>query len=492
MKPSADEVRKSAYRAVVTSVDLAALVAAVRSTSVCAIDTESTGKDPRRAELLGMSLCLREGEAFYVPVTAGDLRGIGPAQVLLALKEIGECGTALVGQNLKYDYVLLRCHGVDLSNCGFDTMLAAHECFRDWEFFNLNQLAKRLLKRKIEKYKDVIKGGLSLLDVPFSRLVHYACEDAETAFRLFNVLQDELQTHRVQAQFQLETMPLALTLGRWEYEGVAVNTEKLQALRQEAMVRVARCQESIHCYSGKSFDVDSEQEVRIVLSEDSRIGEFFRGERPTSIVLEGLSGNSEVARLFVQYRREKDVLRRIEDVLEQSHDGRVYPVFNQISSRYGQVTSRRPDILGTNILRHVVSESVAALYSDHRRSLKELVSRSRDHVLSEDIENGYPHDLSCFNTNPNEFLLSLAIGMSDTNLARKFLIELSMVSDLKHRMRMRYRRAFEWLGTYRADAFRLGFAQIGDRRFCAAGLRSSDLHKRQQAQNLCVRWILRH
>ena len=488
--PVAVEQQRSTYQPVVDAPALQRLVAAMRLATACAIDTEATDKDPHRAELLGVSFCFKKGEAFYVPLTPEDLRGLDSAQVLQALRAIAQCGAVFVGHNVKYDYVLLRRHGVDLSKIGFDTMLAAHECFHDWEFFNLKHLAQVLLGKTIKKYGEVVKGHKSLLDVPFQRLVQYACEDADTAFRLFEVLRNELQTRGLLAQFESETMTLALQLGRWEFEGIPVDEHRLQALRTDARRRVDTARDAIHNHLGKGVNLDSDQEIQAALLEDGDIAEFLRGKRPTTALLETLAGTSEAARRLVQYRRERDVLRRVEEVLERSQDGKLHPVFSQISSRYGQVTARQSNLFATNVLRAAVNESVWHLYPDTKRSLKALVTLSRDEALSTDLVDGYPAEFTPLGGTVGDFLLSVVVGTSNSKLSRKFLLEQSVVADLRHRMRIRYRHVFQWVDAVRRDAVNYGFVQNDGRHYHVTGLASSNLYKRQQAMNLCVRWLL--
>ncbi|WPL10733.1 hypothetical protein [Thiorhodovibrio litoralis] len=174
LEPVEIKEHKGTYQSIVDAASLQRLVTAIRATRVCAIDTEATDKDPHRAELLGVSFCFKKGEAFYAPLTGEDLRDLSAGNVLEALQEIARCDVDFVGHNAKYDDVLLRRHGITLSRIGFDTMLAAHECFHDWEFFNLKHLAQVLLGKTIKKYGDVVEKNKNLLDVPFQRLVHYA------------------------------------------------------------------------------------------------------------------------------------------------------------------------------------------------------------------------------------------------------------------------------------------------------------------------------
>jgi hypothetical protein len=141
------------YQAVTTPEGIQSLLARIRSAKACAVDTESSGKDPHQAELFGVSFSVKKGEAFYVPVVSGELNdGAGSDAVLESLRDIFNSGSQFVGHNLKYDYVLLRRYGLEIPGIDFDTMLAAHECFGDWEFLNLSFVAKKLLGKNMKSY----------------------------------------------------------------------------------------------------------------------------------------------------------------------------------------------------------------------------------------------------------------------------------------------------------------------------------------------------
>jgi len=204
------------------------------------------------------------------------------------------------GLNRKHRPVPRR-HGVGLSNIGFDTMLAAHECFHDLEFFNLNHLAQVLLGKTIKKYGEAVKDHKSLLHVPFQRLVQYACEDADIAFRLSKVLSDELEIRGLQPQFESETMILASQLGRWEFEGIPVGEHHLQSLRTDAQRRVDAARDAIRNHLGKGLNVDSDEEIQTAWLKDGEYVEFLRGKRPTTALLRSVFEDQKanpVCRIF--------------------------------------------------------------------------------------------------------------------------------------------------------------------------------------------------
>lgn len=137
------------YRAVRTKADFDELEKLVKAAQVCAIDTEASDKDPRNASLYGVAFSVRERQGIYVPLTQADLDGVSSDEVRAWLIKLFKGETNFIGHNIKYDYVILWKHGIKVHSVHFDTMLAAGECFGDWEFFNLGEVSRKLLGKTI-------------------------------------------------------------------------------------------------------------------------------------------------------------------------------------------------------------------------------------------------------------------------------------------------------------------------------------------------------
>src|SRR5207253_11126167 len=133
-----------------------------------------------------------------------------------------------VGHNIKFDYLILRKHGIRLRGLHFDTMLAAQECFGDWEFFNLGEVARRLLGRTIKRYGDIVEKTQTFLDVPFKDLVEHACTDADMSLRLFHRLSVELRNRQLEDRFLRDRMRMLVTLAEMECEGVRIDGKKIE------------------------------------------------------------------------------------------------------------------------------------------------------------------------------------------------------------------------------------------------------------------------
>ncbi len=219
---------RSDYRAGRTRAELDELHNMVKAAEVCALDTEASDKDPRNAVLYGVAFSVRERQAVYVPLLQSDLDGVSREEVRTRLEKIFRLKTNFVGHNIKFDYLILRKHGMRLRSVHFDTMLAAGECFGDWAFFNLGEVARKLLGTKIKRYADVVEKEQTFLDVPFKDLIEHACTDADISLRLFHRLNVELRNRGLADTFQRDRMRVLVMLAEMECEGVGIDVKKIE------------------------------------------------------------------------------------------------------------------------------------------------------------------------------------------------------------------------------------------------------------------------
>src|ERR1700730_18322292 len=225
---------RSDYRAGRTRAELDELHNMVKASEVCALATEASDKDPRNAVLYGVAFSVRERQAVYVPLMQSDLDGVSREEVRTRLEKIFRIKTNFVGHNIKFDYLILRKHGMRLRNIHFDTMLAAGECFADWDFFNLREVARRLLGTKIKRYGDIIKKEQTFLDVPFKDLVEHACTDADMSLRLFHRLSVELRNRQLEDGFLGDRMRTLVTLAEMEWPAdIPGGSSKFQYRKKE-------------------------------------------------------------------------------------------------------------------------------------------------------------------------------------------------------------------------------------------------------------------
>lgn len=492
------KANKERYVAIVDKAGLADLKSTVLHSSVVAFDCEADGKDPHRAELLGVSFSAESGVAFFVPLIAEHLKDITPDDVVGALREILGARVKLVGHNIKYDYLLLQKHGIQIENIYFDTMLAAYDCYGDLASLSLKGLALEHLRRKTKAYGDVVGKAETLYDLPLDEVVEYGCQHADVTLSLYRVLMGELEKRNLADQYFRETLPLAIKLGDLEYSGIPVARDCLSVVRNDITTRAAEIREELCGHAGASVDIDTHKgTVQLVSGEEG--AENIPARQLSHLhVLEQLAVGSAVCRLLVKYRRLRRKLRVVESVLKAVEGDKVHPVFSQVKSRCGTVSSATPALFDVEEIGECLSGEVSCFVRNRKRSLKRLCDASQDSILAHDIGCGsdgepsvpgvpVPDDVEL-----EEFVLLVAAGQSDGALARRYLTHRFVVSELRHDVETRYSVAFLWLAGFRKEAMRRGYFVDSDRVRYFSGLKSSDLEKRKKAADLGVRWVLQY
>lgn len=488
------------YRAIATPEDLEGLVTRLRASDCCAVDTESSDRDPHAAELFGVSISIKKGEAFYLPLVQPDLKGMDRDVVLSAIKKVLEGPIKVIGHNLKYDYVLLRKNGIRIANFHFDTLLAAYDCFGDWEFLNLPFVAGKLLGKKITSYQEVVGKRQSILEVPFRDLLTHACADADTTLQLYGALQKELDRREVADQYRNETLALASRLGEWECDGIPVRRARLSAARRTLIKEIAALKKLTVDEVGVSFNVDSEKELLTVLARNPSVADFIGRRRLSLALVEGLAVSHPLAWKVVRYRRKQGQLRHVEEVLKAVRGKRLYPVFNQTRFDHGGLSSLNPRLFneGTHpLVLSSIDHQVAEHFPSARNSLDIIERAAQDDVLRKDRRNANPSNLflktgvELRGADHERLLLAFLIGMSGDRIRRAFSISHEAAAALRHDLEVRYLKSFQWLAHYRRRTAECGFAVENGRRRWFEGLRSSNLAKREKALSASVRWLLK-
>jgi len=497
---SAKVKREVAYKAIRNEAEMRELQLLVSKSEVCAVDTEASDKDPRSASLFGVALSVKAGEAFYVPLTEADLEGTSPEATKAYLRRIFAGQTGFIGHNLKFDSVLLRRHGIAIRNQLFDTMLAAYECFGDWEFFNLSSLSKKLLGKDIKRYRDIVGKGETWLDVPFNELRDHACADADITLQLYHRLQRELTDRRLSEQFSSDTMALLTALADKEYSGVRLHIRAVHRRREALAEEAEGLKKAVTTAVGRDFDLDSPAATTDVLREIIPIGEQA-GRHLTLTRLEQLAGTHSLPRLIVKYSRTQQAIRQLEAICKSAKNGKVFPIFSQAKWAHGTLSSTDPRICGpggpleaTTVMDKIICERM----DDPNRSLDILQRVTGDGVLKRNCRGSLDHLCSSGKNaagrdlDQKDLLLSVVIGLSDAALSKRFLIDRLTAAGIRETVGAKYVKVFKWLDTYRRDAMALGFAYHDGKRKYLEGLKSSDIDRRNQAVVSAVRWAIRY
>lgn len=345
----------SAYTIVDTPEALSSFLNQLNSQPRFSFDTETTSLDPLRAELVGLSFCWKPGAAFYLPVK-GPLgsRVLDPHTVLEALAPIFKDPTReIVGQNLKYDMLVLSAHGLKLAGAVTDTMIMSYLLESGERNHNLDELARRLLDHTMIPISALIgkgKNQLGMDQVPVERVAKYAGEDADAAWRIDAILQPRLRSEGMWPLYAELERPLIGVLADMEAAGIRVDVGRLKALSQEFETRLDTIESEIHRYAGRPFNIGSGPQLRQLLFEELKlpvVKKTPKGEPSTDAeVLEELAVQHDLPRLIVQYRQLDKLKNTYLDTLpELVHpDGRIHASFNQAVAATGRLSSSDPNL----------------------------------------------------------------------------------------------------------------------------------------------------
>jgi DNA polymerase-1 len=489
------------YHAVVDRKGIQNLASMVCASKLCSIDTESDGKDPRESTLLGVSFSVKDREAFFIPLNEADLKDLTKDEVLRVLQRMFDSDVDFIGHNIKYDYLILRRSGVVIKRIQFDTMLAAYECHTDWPFFNLPYVCKRYLGETITPYSDLVSDGITFLDLPLREMVNHACQDAEVTRRLYPVLLAQLHERGIMGQYKNFTMQQLQRVANLEFDGMALDVRQFDGVKKNLLKRATRLRAEIFQMVGKVFDIESNQALSEVLREIANAQGYIGPSRMTVSALEHLAIVEPVARHIVKLKRLRSQVGQFESISTAARNGKIYPLFNLITSRTGVVASIRPslfDIEETSELKLCFDNTVRDLFVDANASLNKLAEVTKDPALLKVRRRKSKVDLFItehplmLEVDHDEFLLRLAIGQSDTVLSKRFLVDRSTIAKMRQDFETRYQIMFQWLRCFRSASRTKGFATNGNLRKCVDGLKSSDVARREQALEHVVRWLIRY
>ena len=341
------------YQLIDTEEKIDDLLRIILTKEILSLDTETTDTDAMRAELVGMSFSYAENQAFYVPVPKDRESA---QKIVDKFKPVFENENSLkVGQNIKYDIMVLANYGVTVKGKMFDTMIA-HYVLQPELHHGMDYLAEVYLKYDTIKIEELIgargKNQRNMRDLSPINIYKYACEDADVTLKLKNILEKELATNGVKELFEEIEMPLVPVLAYIERNGVRIDTESLKETSKHFTVRMREIEENIYKMAGMEFNVSSPKQVGEVLFDRLKITEKAKktktGQYVTSEeVLESLKNKHEIVGKILEYRGLKKLLSTYIDILPgliNPRTGRIHTSFNQTVTATGRLSSSNPNL----------------------------------------------------------------------------------------------------------------------------------------------------
>ncbi len=374
--------------------------------SQVAFDTETTSVDAMQAQLVGMSFAVEGGTAWYVAVS----RETEAAQRMVdAFRPFFEHPSIeKVGQNLKYDLLVLSHYGVEVAGPLFDTMLA-HYVVQPEQRHNMDLLAEKYLHYRTIPIEALIGSGRTqrnMADLEPKEIVDYACEDADVTLRLYPILKEEMEKYEVTSVFTHIEMPLLPVLARMERNGVRLDTAALEETGRNFTERMQQLEMDIYELAGHEFTITSPKQVGAVLFDELQISAKVKktktGQYSTSEeVLESLRDKHPIVEKILQHRALKKLLSTYVEALPKlihPETGHIHTSFNQAVTATGRLSSSNPNLQnipvrgedGREIRRAFVPEEGEVFFSaDYSQiELRIMAHLSEDEHMVADFNSG--------------------------------------------------------------------------------------------------------
>ena len=319
---------------------------------VC-FDTETTGTDPMNADIVGMSFCFAENEAYYVPLSQNRDEAQTTLNKFKPFFENEEIDK--VGQNMKYDMLVLMNYGIKVKGKMFDTMVA-HYVIQPELRHNMDYMASTLLNYTTIHIEEIIgakgKNQKNMRDLSPNDIYEYACEDADVTLKLKNILADKLKEKECEELFYNIEMPLVPVLTKMEYDGVCLDTESLKESAKRFTEELINIENEITELAGQEFNISSPKQVGEILfvkmkivekPKKTKTGQYVTSEE----VLQSLKGKHKIVERILDYRGLKKLLSTYIEALPElinPRTGKIHTSFNQTVTVTGRLSSSNPNL----------------------------------------------------------------------------------------------------------------------------------------------------
>jgi len=353
------------------------LVEELKAVKEFAFDVETTSEDPMLAKLVGVSFSWKTGRAYYVPMnkyfTAED--------VLKALKHLFEDKhIKKIGQNIKYEYIVLSIYGVKLRGIAFDTMVASYVLNPSKFNHNLEDISFEYLNHKmttpIEELIGKGKKAITMDKVDVDKVSAYCCEDSDVTYRLKGILEKEISKIGLDDLFYKVEIPLIEVLAVMEINGVTIDKDYLQELSKEMDKKLQKLTKHIHDIAGEEFNINSPKQLSKILFEKLKLPIVKKTKTGVSTdeeVLRKLASKHNLPKSLLEFRELSKLKSTYIDnlpALINPQTGRVHTSFNQTVTATGRLSSSEPNL-----------QNIPIKTDEGKKIRKAFISSSKNNVL---------------------------------------------------------------------------------------------------------------
>lgn len=339
-----------------------------------AFDTETDSVNPLNAHLVGISFAIRENEAWYIPVPESFEEAIF---VIAPFKNVLQNPESVkIGQNIKFDILVLRKYGIHVSGQLFDTMIA-HYLLNPELRHGMDYLAETYLNYQPIPIESLIgskgKNQRSMRTVPIAQICEYAAEDADVTLKLKNLFAPKLVSEELESLFFDIEMPLVYVLAEMEYTGVTLDKKALEQSSEELTKNLLIIEQEIYQLAGMEFNINSTKQVGEILFDRLKIEEKAKktkmGSYSTSEdILEKIRNKHPIVGKLLKYRSLKKLLSTYIDALPaliNPKTTKIHTSFNQTVTSTGRLSSTNPNLQNIPIRDEIGREIRKAFTADN-------------------------------------------------------------------------------------------------------------------------------
>ena len=367
------------YHFVNTNEEIISLAEKLAKQKVICFDTETTGIDANQAELVGLAFSIEPTKGYYVPIAEDKEEAKKRIDIFRPILE--DESILKIGQNIKYDILIMRWAGVEVKGQLFDTMIAHYLLEPDLRH-KLDYISAALLNYKMVPIEALIgkkgKNQLSMRDLDPEKVSDYAAEDADITLQVKSILDEELKVQELKELYLKVEEPLINVLSEIEYNGVRVDGDFLNNYSKELEIKIREEEKGIYEMAGVNFNIASPKQVGEVLFDKMKIPYRWRktasGQYSTDVEkLTELSTDNEIVNKILTFRMYSKLKSTYVDALPlmiNPRTGRVHSNFNQARAATGRLSSDNPN------LQNIPIKNAAG-----REVRKAFVPRDEDHIL---------------------------------------------------------------------------------------------------------------
>ncbi|MEW5804982.1 MAG: DNA polymerase I, partial [bacterium] len=516
---------KTDYRTVLSEEMFEELLFQLQTVPEFALDLETTSKDPMLAHIVGISFAFTPCLAYYIPLGHRCLscpQQLDLTWVLGRLRPILESdATKKVGQNIKYDYLVLYRYGIEVQGISFDTMVASYLLNPSRAQHNLETIALEYLNYRMLTYKEVVgtgKNEINFDQVEVPTATFYSCEDADITYQLTQILRPRVEQEGLSDLFYNIELPLVKILAHMEREGVKIDTERLSLMSHELEARLQDLTRQIYLLAGEEFNIDSPKQLGHILFDKLHLPvkkKTKNGPSTNVDVLMELAQKYDLPLIMLDYRQLKKLKSTYADALPcliHRQTGRIHTSFNQTVTATGRLSSSDPNLqnipirteLGKRIRDAFVPEKGSVLLSaDYSQvELRILAHLSQDPILIQAFQKGEDvHTRTAceiFGITPDKMNAELRrrakvvnfgiiYGMSPFGLAKDLSISRTTANEYIENYFRRYAGVKSFLEKTIQQARETGYVTtLFNRKRHLPELHSSDKNTRQMAERMAI------